>query len=120
MSPSLMHNDLFRYGPKSLAEPVSTGVKQVLLGSDGRVVQSKSWYEQGAVIESGGNHQTRVCYVLDGFFEIQVGDKSQILGPSGSFFVPAGKAYCVTCLDDGELLEVFVPQNESAFHLENA
>ena len=91
MSVSFLHNDLFRYGPESLAETVSTGVKRVLLGSDQHVVQSKSWYEQGAEIESGGNLQTLVCYVLDGFFEVKVDDKSQILGPSGSFMVSPWK-----------------------------
>ena len=81
---------------------------------------NKSWYEQGAANASSGHDRTLVCYVLDGFFEVQVDDKSQILGPSGSFIVPAGKAYGVSCLDDGELLEVFVSQNESTLHLERA
>ncbi|MEL6859176.1 MAG: hypothetical protein AAFO74_12370 [Pseudomonadota bacterium] len=115
MSALRHHDDLFRYGPESQAEPVARGIKQVLLGADDCVMQAKTWYARGAVTEPKANASTLVCYVLDGFFEIHIDGKTQILGPSGSFIVPAGTMYEMTCLEEGVLLGVFAAQNESAF-----
>ena len=114
MSALRQHDDLFRYGPESQAETVASGIKQVLLGADERVLQSKTWYARGAVTEAAAKTCTLVCYVLDGFFEVEIDGKTQILGPSGSFIVPAGTAHEMACLEDGVLLSVFAAQNENA------
>ena len=110
MSALLKHDDLFSYGPESRAETVASGIKQVLLGADDRVAQSKTWYQRGAVSQSDANAYSLVCYILDGFFEVQIDGKSQILGPSGSFIVPAGTPHGLSCLEDGVLLGVFASQ----------
>lgn len=110
MNAALKHDDLFRYGPEAQAEPVASGIKQIVLGANAEMVQSKSWFEQGAVIESQANRRTLVSYVLDGFFEVQVDAKSQILGPGGAFIVPKGAGHVITCLEDGVLLGVFASE----------
>jgi|GEM_PF-5609558 len=107
MSALLQHDDLFRYGPETHAEPVASGIKQVVLGTDAHMVQAKSWFERGAVKEVDSNPRSQLGYVLDGFFEVKVDGKSQILGPNGSFIVPSGAAHVISCLDDGVLLNVF-------------
>ncbi len=110
MNALLKHDDLFSYGPESRAETVASVIKQVLLGADDRVVQSKTWYQRGAISTSDANAHSLVCYILDGFFEVEIDGKSQILGPSGSFIVPAGTPYGLSCLEDGVLLGVFASQ----------
>ena len=110
MNATLNHDDLFRYGPEAQAEPVANGIKQIVLGANAEMVQSKSWFEQGAVIESQAAQRTLVSYVLDGFFEVQVDAKSQILGPGGAFIVPKSARHVITCLEDGVLLGVFASE----------
>ncbi|MEM7458520.1 MAG: cupin domain-containing protein [Pseudomonadota bacterium] len=107
MSALLQHDDLFRYGPEAHAETVASGIKQVVLGTDEIMVQAKSWFERGAMTEVESEPRTLLSYVLDGFFEVSVDGKSQILGPSGSFIVPSGVAHAISCLEDGVLLNVF-------------
>lgn len=114
MSAALEHNDLFRYGPESEAEPVAAGIKQVVLGTNGQLVQSKSWYERGARKAASAKPKTVVSYVLDGFFEIQVAGKTQVLGPSGSFIVPSGTDHEIKCLEDGILLGVFASESSAS------
>ncbi|MEO1406749.1 MAG: hypothetical protein AAFV54_09705 [Pseudomonadota bacterium] len=104
MSAMPQHQDLFRYGPESQAEPVAVGIKQVLLGSAEQIVQSKTWYQYGAEQLELASTQTQTGYVLEGFFEISVEGQSQILGPSGSFVVPVGSGYSIRCLEDGVVL----------------
>lgn len=107
MSALLQHDDLFRYGPEEHAETVASGIKQVVLGTDANIIQAKSWFERGAMTEVDANPRTQLSYVLDGFFEVNVDGKSQVLGPNGSFIVPSGAAHVISCLDDGVLLNVF-------------
>lgn len=110
MSALLKHDDLFRYGAESQAEDVATGIKQVVLSADSQIIQSKSWYNRGALRGAESNPRTLVSYVLDGFFEVRVAGRSQILGPSGSFIVPTGADYQITCLEDGVLLGVIASE----------
>ncbi|MEO1188123.1 MAG: cupin domain-containing protein [Pseudomonadota bacterium] len=107
MSALRQHDDLFRYGPEVHAETVASGIKQVLLGADASLIQAKSWFERGAMMEVDPKSRTQLSYVLDGFFEVIVDGKSQILGPNGSFIVPPGAAHIISCLEDGILLNVF-------------
>ena len=110
MSALLEHTDLFRYGPETEAQPVAEGVKQVVLVTAKHLVQSKCWYERGAATSSRNNHRARTHYVLDGFFEVAIDGKSQILGPSGSFIIPTSADATIHCLEDGVLLSVFAPE----------
>ena len=119
MNALLQHDDLFRYGPEQHAETVASGIRQVVLGTDANLVQTKSWFERGAVMEMAAKARTQVGYVLDGFFEVNVDGKSQVLGPNGSFIVPSGVAHEISCLDLGVLLNVFaietcLPEYEEA------
>ena len=107
MSALFQHDDLFGYGPEQHAEPVASGIRQIVLGTDATMVQAKRWFERGAVTEVDAKAHTQVGYVLDGFFEMRVDGKSQVLGPNGSFIIPSGVAHVITCLDDGVLLNVF-------------
>ncbi|MEM7327576.1 MAG: cupin domain-containing protein [Pseudomonadota bacterium] len=113
MSALHKHDDLFRYGPEVHADPVAFGIKQVVLGTDARIVQAKSWFERGAMTEVESKPFTLVSYVLDGFFEVHVDGKSQVLGPSGSFIVPSGAEHIIACLEAGVLLNVFASERTS-------
>ncbi|MEL7042270.1 MAG: hypothetical protein AAGL90_12150 [Pseudomonadota bacterium] len=113
MSAMRQHQDLFRYGPESQAEPVAVGIKQVLLSSAEQMVQSKTWYQYGAEQTVLNNTQTQTSYILEGFFEISVEGRSQILGPGGSFILPIGSDYSIRCLDDGVLLTTQAPQGHN-------
>jgi len=116
MSAPLRHDDLFRYGPEAHAETVASGIKQVVLGTDASMIQAKSWFKRGAKTKVASKPRTQLSYVLDGFFEVNVDGKSQILGPNGAFIVPSGAAYIISCLEDGVLLNVFAVENcDTAF-----
>lgn len=114
MTTMTQHQDLFRYGPESEAQPVAAGIKQVVLGAAAEIVQSKCWYERGAETVKCSNARTRTSYVLEGFFEISVDGQSQILGPSGCFVIPCGAAYTIRCLDAGVLLTSFASGGQDA------
>lgn len=109
MSDVIEHSDLFMYGPESEAEAVGPGLKRVILGNDEHLMLVKVWFEKGAVGEVHAHPHSQGSYVIDGVFEVQVGGKTQVLGPGGSFFVPSGADHGAVCLEAGILLDVFSP-----------
>lgn len=106
MSHELRHEDVFAYSPKTRARPVGEGIRRILLSHDQQVTLAKEWFEPGAAGGSDANTQSQISYVLDGFFEVDVDGKTQILGPGGSFFVPRGSRHSTVCREAGTLLNV--------------
>ena len=119
MSDVLEHSDLFTYSAKADAEDIGPGLKRKLLGYDDHLMLVKVWFEKGAVGEVHSHPHSQGSYVIEGFFEVQVDGKTQILGPGGSFFVPSGADHGAVCLEQGILLDVFSPARRDFLGLED-
>lgn len=117
MSDVLQHEDVFAYTPESKAKPIGNGIKRVLLSHDDQVTLAKVWFDAGAGNGCQANKRSQISYVLDGFFEVEIDGKTQILGPGGSFFIPSGKTHSTVCREPGTLLNVVGAARRAFPHL---
>ena len=53
--------------------------------------------------------------MVSGKFELQVGDKKQVIGPGDGFYIPPNVPHGAVCLEKGELIDVFSPTREDFF-----
>ena len=106
MIQALSHSDLFGYSPEALARPIARGVKCATLGLDSGLHVAKVWFDTGASSVEERCTSAKAGYVLDGFFEVDIGGKTQILGPGGSYHVPPEARVRTRCIETGTLLDI--------------
>jgi quercetin dioxygenase-like cupin family protein len=51
----------------------------------------------------------QVSYIVEGRFEVTIGEVTQVVEAGGSFIVPTGVEHGVVALEAGRLVDVFTP-----------
>lgn len=96
-------------------EKVAEGVNRQITGYDDHMLLAKVDFEKGGVGAMHNHHHSQVTYVVDGSFEVTIGDKKQVLNGGDSFYIPPMVMHGAICLAAGTLIDVFSPIREDFF-----
>lgn len=88
------------------------GVKRKILASGGTMMTVQFAFEKGAVGTPHTHVHEQVGYVLQGRFELTLGDDITTLEMGDTYYVPSNTLHGVIALEDGILLDVFTPQRQ--------
>ncbi len=96
-------------------EEMAPGLKRQIMGYDDKILMARVLFEEGAVGTVHEHFHSQATYVVSGKFELQVGDKKQVIGPGDGFYIPPNVPHGAVCLEKGELIDVFSPIREDFF-----
>jgi quercetin dioxygenase-like cupin family protein len=88
---------------------VDDGVQRKILGHDGEVMMVHIRFEKGAVGSPHHHVHRQVSYIESGRFEVTIDGKKNILKQGDCFFVSPNLEHGVVALEEGSLVDVFVP-----------
>lgn len=93
-------------------EELDRHVKRKIMAYDDRLMLVKVAFEKGGV---GALHQhphSQVTHVESGVFEVEIGNKKQVLRAGDVFYIPPNVLHGALCLEAGVLIDVFSPHRE--------
>lgn len=85
--------------------------RQVLAEAAAQMVVSFR-FETGAKGALHSHPHVQSTYVARGSFEFYRGDEVHLLQPGDSLVIPSGVQHGCTCLEAGELIDVFAPRRD--------
>jgi len=88
------------------------GVSRKILASGGTMMTVQFAFEKGAVGTPHTHPHEQVGYVLQGRFELTLGNDKTTLEVGDTYYVPSNFVHGVVALEDGVLLDVFTPQRQ--------
>lgn len=102
----------FLLGDEMEWEVVGEGVKRKIMGYDDTIMLVNVSFEKGAIGPMHEHYQAQVTYVINGQFEIKIGDDTKIVKEGDSFYVEPHVWHGAVCIEDGVLIDVFSPIRE--------
>lgn len=94
------------------ASDLGEGVTRRILASGGTMMTVQFSFEKGAVGTPHTHVHEQVGYVLQGRFELTLGNDKTTLEVGDTYYVPSNTVHGVVALEDGVLLDVFTPQRQ--------
>jgi quercetin dioxygenase-like cupin family protein len=94
-------------------EELEAKVKRKILSRGGSMMAVEVHFNKGGIGEkhSHSKHQ-QISYILEGEFEVEVGDEKKVLTAGDSFYAGENVEHGVKALKDSVILDVFTPQRE--------
>lgn len=93
-------------------EEVAPGVTRQITGYNNNIMMVLVKFEEGAIGAAHSHPHTQTTYVESGEFEVQMGDKFQILKKGDCFIALPDIVHGVVCKSAGTLVDVFSPVRE--------
>lgn len=93
-------------------ENVGEGVQRQILGYDDKILLAKVKFEKGGIGSMHEHHHSQVTYVVNGKFELTIGEKTKIMEGGDSFYIPPHVMHGAICIETGTLIDVFSPIRE--------
>ena len=94
------------------ATDLGEGVTRKILASGGTMMTVQFSFDKGAVGTPHTHVHEQVGYVLQGRFELTLGNDKTTLEAGDTYYVPSNTVHGVVALEDGVLLDVFTPQRQ--------
>ncbi len=88
------------------------GVTRKILASGGNMMMVQFTFQKGAVGTPHTHAHEQVGHVLQGRFELTLGDENTIIEAGDTYYVPSNVVHGVVALEDAVLLDVFTPQRQ--------
>jgi quercetin dioxygenase-like cupin family protein len=94
-------------------QELKPGVSRRILGYIDQLMLVEMRFKKGTIGEPHGHSHAQTGYVLQGSFEVQMGEKKEILREGDCYLLEPHIIHGVVCLeDDSRLLDVFTPKRE--------
>lgn len=93
-------------------ENVAPGMHRKFMGFDDEIMMVKVKFEKGGIGVRHAHVHSQTTYVVNGSFEVSIGDKKKILNEGDGFYIPPNIEHGAVCLEDGILIDVFSPIRE--------
>jgi quercetin dioxygenase-like cupin family protein len=91
---------------------VAPGNRRRVLVSRPELMQVEFAFDDGAIGALHSHRHVQASYVLEGRFEVTIGDMTTVLGQGGSFIVPPNVMHGVKALTAGRLIDCFTPRRD--------
>ncbi len=69
---------------------------------DDKILMTRVLFEKGAVGAVHEHFHSQATYVVSGRFELQAGDRKEVIGPGDGFYIPSNVAHGAVSLEKGE------------------
>ncbi len=102
----------FLIGEEIEWEIVAEGVKRKIMGYDDKIMLVKVHFEEGGIGAMHEHYHSQVTYVVDGEFELTIGEETKLLKGGDSFYIPPHVLHGAVCKKSGVLIDVFSPIRE--------
>jgi quercetin dioxygenase-like cupin family protein len=93
-------------------EEVAPGVSRQITGYNDTIMMVLVKFEKDAIGTAHSHPHSQSTYVESGEFEVQMGDKIQVLKKGDCFIAPPDTIHGVVCKSAGMLVDVFSPVRE--------
>ena len=93
-------------------ENVAPGMHRKFMGFDDKIMMVKVKFEKGGIGVRHAHPHSQTTYVVNGSFEVSIGDKKKVLKEGDGFYIPPNIEHGAVCLEDGILIDVFSPIRE--------
>lgn len=102
----------FLIGDEIEWETVGDGVKRKIKGYDDTIMMVQVDFKKGSIGPLHKHHHAQVTYVVNGRFEVRIGEETKLLNGGDSFYIPPHVMHGALCMEDGMLIDVFSPIRE--------
>lgn len=93
-------------------ETMWEGIERKIIGYDEKLMLVKVRFTKGTTAPAHHHVHSQVAYIAEGRFEVEIGDKTDILAAGDGFYIPSGVVHSVKALEDGLILDSFSPARE--------
>ena len=90
-------------------QDMGDGTTRMILGYEPQMLMMRNVFESGVEGPLHSHPHVQSSYVVNGVFEITIGDQTQQLAAGDGFLVPGGITHGARCIQAGEIVEVFTP-----------
>lgn len=97
---------------KLIWENVAPGMNRKILGYDERIMMVKVHFDKGGIGVRHKHHHSQTTYIVNGSFEVSVGEEKKTLRAGDGFYIPPEIEHGALCLEEGILIDVFSPTRE--------
>ena len=105
-------NEHFYYHEECPIKDLGAGVKRQVLSHGKDLMVCHLWFEKGAVGTLHSHVHVQNTYILKGKFEFTIKGETKIVSAGDALYKESGVEHGCTCLEEGELLDIFTPQRE--------
>ena len=105
----MAQSDWFVKSDNIALESVCEGMARKILGYNDDIMLVRVFFEKGAIGEKHSHPHRQVSFVEAGRFEVEIGERKEILSAGDSFMIPAEVEHGAVCLEKGILIDVFTP-----------
>ena len=88
------------------------GLSRKVLAHGGTLMRVKLMIDKGVVGPLHQHIHEQTTYILKGKIEFTLEDKKIICNAGDSLYIAPNLMHGITCLEDGELLDIFTPMRE--------
>ncbi len=93
-------------------ERIDEHITRQIVGYHDSIMMVKVRFDAGGVGQMHEHHHAQVTYVVDGTFEMTIGDETRTLRGGDSFYIPPHVMHGCVCTEKGMLIDVFSPLRE--------
>ncbi len=107
-----MQTDAFLFGSETEIEDLGEGITRQVLGFNNQIMMVKVWFEEGSQGYIHEHFHSQVTYVVEGEFDVTVGNNTKTLMAGDCFFMEPNIRHGAICRRAGILIDVFSPMRE--------
>jgi len=93
-------------------ETVAPGMKRKIMGYNDEIMMVQVSFDKGGIGVRHKHRHSQTSFVVNGKFEVSIGDEKKILSGGDGFCIPPELEHGAVCLEDGVLIDVFSPIRE--------
>ena len=97
-------------------EEVSPGIRRQIMGYDTNLMLVRVHFDSNAIATKHKHPHQQVTYVEKGVFEVEIGDRKEVLQQGDCFILPSEILHGAKCLEAGILIDTFSPAREDFLH----
>jgi len=93
-------------------EQVAVGMKRKIMGYNDEIMMVQVKFDKGGIGARHKHRQSQTTFVVNGKFEVTIGNDTKILSGGDGFYIPPDVEHGALCLEEGILIDVFSPIRE--------
>ena len=103
---------MVKFGKTCESKDLGGGVCRKILAHGEPLMAVEVCFEKGAVGARHTHEHIQIGYVLEGKFELRIGDEKTVIEAGDSYYTEPHLPHGVVCLERGRLLDVFTPERK--------
>jgi Uncharacterized conserved protein, contains double-stranded beta-helix domain len=102
----------FLFEDKTHWEDLGNGVQRQVFGYNENLMLVKVKFEKGAVGLLHSHEHVQSSYIVNGVFELTIGNEKKVLKKGDGYYVPPHVEHGCICIEAGIIIDAFSPYRE--------